>query len=160
MSNEPTEIQRQALCRKAAEEVHQMMTNRPARPIPCDEVAERGEPRRLRYGSHATTHRAEIAVQVTAADYNGSNWDGRPFSAMPGWLRDAIEKGIITPHTRGGTDYAQWDVQTSRGLLNATPGDWIIRRERGDLSVVDEHDAFILINLRPPVGGDRENERG
>jgi hypothetical protein len=119
-------------------------------------------PRGPKYGEHnaAGTDRAEIAVQVTAADFNGTSWDGCPFSVVPDWLKDAMKNGDVAPHTRGSTDYAQWDVKTARGLLNATPGDWIIRRERGDLSVVDEHDAFILINLRPPVSGDRENVRG
>lgn len=115
------------------------------------------EPRRPRYGAYneAGEDRAEIAVQVTAADFNGQTWDGSPFSVRPDWLMDAIKAGKIMPHTRGSTDYAQWDVATKSGAtVNATPGDWIIRRERGDLSVVDERDAFILINLRAPVRDD------
>jgi hypothetical protein len=98
-------------------------------------------------------------VKVTAADYNGHDWEGSPFSAVPQWLKDAIGTGHLKPHTRGSTDYAQWDVQTASGLLNAGPGDWIIRRERGDLSVVDGQDAFILINLRPPVGDGETSEK-
>lgn len=112
---------------------------------------EKGPAPRPRYGSHSHGEdKPEIAVRVTAADFNGKDWDGSPFSAMPDWLATAVKGGSITPHTRNSTDYAEWDVVTSKGTISAGPGDWIIRRERGDLSVVDEADAFILINLRAP----------
>ena len=112
----------------------------------------------LRYGSYTTADRPEIAVRVTAADFNGSDWDGPPFSAMPEWLMDALKRHKIVPHTRGSTDYSQWDVTTAKGTVNATPGDWIILRERGDLSVVEEADAFILINLRPKPTDNAETQ--
>jgi hypothetical protein len=67
--------------------------------------------------------------------------------------------GQIRPHTRGSTDYAEWDVTTKAGVVNASPGDWIIRRYTGDLSVVKDEDAFILINLRPPVTGDADRPK-
>lgn len=113
---------------------------------------ERGPAPRPRYGSYSANDgdKAEIAVRVTAADFNGREWDGRPFSAMPEWLIAAFNNGTVLPHTRNSTDYAEWDVTTPRGVVSAGPGDYIIRRERGDLSVIDEVDAFILINLRAP----------
>lgn len=76
------------------------------------------------------------AVQVTAADFNPAveqGWDGSPFSELPRWLVDAISQGHMTPHTRGGTDYAQWDILTLEGVMTARPGDWIIRGVKGEL---------------------------
>lgn len=87
--------------------------------------------------------REDVAVQVTATPFNGHSWDGTPFTAMPDWLARAFERGDVVAHTRGGTDYAQWDVKTERGVVSAGPGDWIIRRKLGDLSVVAEQDAKI-----------------
>lgn len=120
--------------------------------------AVQGSPPKERYGTYTNADRAEIAVQVKAADFNGSSFDGRPFSTMPKWLLDAIMANVITPNTRRHTDYADWDVVTCRGTLTARPGDWIILREYGDLSVIEEEDAHILINLRPPVESDGPDE--
>lgn len=116
-------------------------------------------PRKPRYGEHTGCDRAEIAIQVRAADYNGDSFDGSPFSAMPDWLRAEIQCGRVEPHTRGHTDYAEWDVTTEAGPVTASPGDWIIRREKGDLSVVDERDAFILLNLRAPAREDADRDQ-
>ncbi len=61
------------------------------------------------------------AVQVTAADYNGKTWDGSPFSALPEWLQEAVEQGIVSVEP-SSTDYARWRVITVVG-----PGDQIVR---------------------------------
>lgn len=74
-------------------------------------------------------------VRVTAADFNGSDFDGSPFSDVPMWLRDAMNNRKIVLHTRGGTDYAQWEVTTKLGVVNAGPGDWIVRNENAELTV-------------------------
>lgn len=68
-----------------------------------------------------TVPEEDEAVQVTAADYNGKDWDGSPFSAIPEWLRDAIEQGIVSVEP-SSTDYAMWRVVTVIG-----PGDRIVR---------------------------------
>ena len=79
------------------------------------------------------------AVQVTAADFNGNAkswaeaWDGSPFSEAPDWIARAIVDGEITPHSRGGSDYAQWDIVTLKGVMTAQPGDWIIKGVKGEL---------------------------
>lgn len=112
--------------------------------------AQSGPPK-PRYGAYTEADRAELAVQVKAADFNGTDFDGRPFSAIPDWLKVAIADHKVTPNTRRHTDYADWDVVMADDTKTAIPGDWIICRERGDLSVVADADAFILINLRPPV---------
>lgn len=104
-----------------------------------------------RYGTYTTGDRPELAVRVTAADFNGNSFDGRPFSTIPNWLIDAELNGSITICPHGCTDYARWDVKTPNGIVTAEPDDWIIRRENGDLSVVQAQDAYVLINLRPPV---------
>ena len=78
------------------------------------------------------------AVQVTAADYNGKNWDGSPFSDMPKWLLKALKTGVVTvePST---TDYALWRVGTledgpdGQAKHIASPGDWIIQGVEGEL---------------------------
>lgn len=78
------------------------------------------------------------AVEVTAADYNpryiDSPWDGCPFSEIPPeWLCKAVDDGTVTPHNRGGSDYAQWDIKTLEGTMTAQPGDYIIRGIKGEL---------------------------
>ena len=108
--------------------------------------------KKARYGEYcADTDRAEIAVRVTAADFNGVSFDGSPFSCLPQWLKDALADGALFMHCGGERDYATWGIVTHSGIVNAEPGDYILRRERGDLSVVPAEDAHILINLRPPV---------
>lgn len=72
------------------------------------------------------------AVRVTAADCNiALSWDtmfdGCPFwPSVPKWLDAAIVSKKVWPHTRGSTDYAQWDVLTAAGNVSAGPGDWIV----------------------------------
>ena len=77
------------------------------------------------------------AVQVTAADYNpaieGNPWDGSPFSEMPDWIVEAVSADRMKPHTRGSTDYAQWDIVTPYGTMSCGPGDYIIRCADGEL---------------------------
>lgn len=78
------------------------------------------------------------AVQVTAADWNGSSFDGRPFSDIPDWLEDALKSEEITIHP-SDRDYALWRVNTledgPKGEAKhiAEPGDWIIRGVQGEL---------------------------
>lgn len=76
------------------------------------------------------------AVQVTAADYNPGvkdAWDGSPFSESPDWLVDAVTSGVITPHTRNCTDYAEWDIKTLEGTMSCGPGDYIIKGVKDEL---------------------------
>lgn len=70
------------------------------------------------------------SVIVTAADYNGIDFDGCPFSALPDWLLDAARSGAIAikPDDR---DYAMWRV----GNAIAEPGDSIVRLGDGTLAV-------------------------
>lgn len=65
-------------------------------------------------------------VKVTAADFNGRDWDGSPFDPAPApeWLQLAIKIGDITVSNGSHcTDYAVWDV---RGAGEAWPGDYIV----------------------------------
>lgn len=124
-------------------------------------------PHHPRYGTYrgvgaSASPFGEIAVQVKAADYNGISFDGCPFSALPEWLLNAIDDKRMLISSGRETDYAEWHVfsDLDDGSYSvASPGDWIIRRENGSLSVVDHEDAFILINLRPPVINENEKER-
>lgn len=73
------------------------------------------------------------AVRVTAADYNGRDWDGCPFSDVPEWLAAALRDGRIVAVTPGHTDYAEWEIRTLEGTMLASPGDWIIRGVEGEI---------------------------
>lgn len=80
------------------------------------------------------------AVKILATDYNPiakEPWDGFPFSEFPDWLKDALEKEIVVPHARRGTDYAEWDIKTLEGTMNATAGDYIIKGIQGELYACD-----------------------
>lgn len=78
------------------------------------------------------------AVQVRATDFNGTSWDGSPFSELPGWLSHALAHGMISvePSDR---DYALWRINTledgpeQQVAHIAEPGDWIIRGIKGEL---------------------------
>lgn len=73
------------------------------------------------------------AVQVLAADWNGAEWDGSPFSSVPSWLQEAMRDGKLTPDTPNCTDYAEWRIKTLEGEMLATPGDWIIQGVKGEI---------------------------
>lgn len=79
------------------------------------------------------------AVQVLATDWNGSTFDGFPFSDKPDWIYDAYGSGVISILPEGGTDYARWVIKTLEDGPNgeakhiADPGDWIIRGIKGEL---------------------------
>lgn len=77
----------------------------------------------------------ESTVTVTNADFNGSTWDGCPFSATPEWLKDAVVHDLISVHP-DDLDYAVWDVQTKNRNVRALPGDQISYHE-GELSVIE-----------------------
>lgn len=72
------------------------------------------------------------AVQVTAADFNGSSFDGSPFSDAPDWIRVAMAQDALVPVGQD-TDYAAWDVRTNHGVVRAEPGDWILRQVDGEI---------------------------
>jgi hypothetical protein len=79
-------------------------------------------------------------VRITAADYNGRDWDGSPFKwsspeIAPKWLTDALLAGDLLPDTPNHTDYAEWRVKTPGGEVLASPGDSIVRHEDGTLRV-------------------------
>ncbi|WP_417825335.1 hypothetical protein [Thalassospira povalilytica] len=78
------------------------------------------------------------AVQVTAADFNPRlplphAWDGNPFDGDAGFLEKHFQRHALTPHNRGGSDYAQWDIETLEGTMTAQPGDWIIEGVNGEI---------------------------
>ena len=78
------------------------------------------------------------STRVTAADFNGSTWDGSPFDPMAPWIADAARAGRIK--AKGcDRDYAVFEVQTSNGMVVALPGDRIERALNGTLTVVRAH---------------------
>ena len=74
------------------------------------------------------------AVRVTSADWNGSSFDGNPFSNGPKWLVEALqaERIIIFEDDR---DYACWKVFTPHGEVIAEPGDIIMHQAGIGLTV-------------------------
>ena len=87
-------------------------------------------------------------VYVTAADFNGSAFDGSPFrchkTTAIGWLFMAVEAGDIalSPLGTTRTDYAIWDVKTVQGTVRALPGDIIIYGDDGALRVIEAPEKF------------------
>lgn len=96
------------------------------------------------------------AVKVTAADYNGTMWDGSPFSHAEPWLWEALDKGVLKPHTRNHTDYAEWDIVTLEGVMSCGPGDWIARGVKGELWAI-KGDVFDATYSRVSSEGDTSN---
>lgn len=66
-------------------------------------------------------------VTVTAADFNGRDFDGCPFSATPMWLRAALDAETVRL-VWANVDYdcAVWSVATAEGYVLARPGDVIV----------------------------------
>jgi hypothetical protein len=56
------------------------------------------------------------------------------FNEVPRWLQDAVSNGDIKPEFRS-EDYWYYVVKTPTGLVDATPGDFIVRDPNGSLSV-------------------------
>jgi len=79
------------------------------------------------------------AVKVSAADWNGYEFDGCPFDHVPQWLIDAENDGKIKGDNPGSTDYLVWRVQTPKGERIAEPGDWIVLMNN-DLFVMSNND--------------------
>lgn len=114
-----------------------------------------------------TQHRV---LEVTAADYNGKDFDGSPVKTLfpmeegktikdvcP-WFVEAIEKGQILIEARGSTDYAWFGVKTDCNNVHwAGPGD-LIMYNRGYIVVVPSCIAkyiereFKALDIAPGLG--------
>lgn len=64
-------------------------------------------------------------VKITAADFNGTSFDGSPFSAWPEWLQTAVNNGVVQAVNPRCTDYAEWAVKTPQGVIVLSPGDML-----------------------------------
>lgn len=87
------------------------------------------------------------AVRVTAADFNGKEFDGSPFEcdvADKIWLRQAMAANVLDFHNAGCTDYARWAIKDTFGglLAVADPGDYLVR-VGNDITVV-KGDIFTM----------------
>lgn len=74
------------------------------------------------------------AVRVTAAGYNGSNFDSNPFSMGPEWVVKALASGKISVYA-DDRDYACWRVLTPHGEVIAEPDDLILHQPGVGLTV-------------------------
>jgi hypothetical protein len=89
-----------------------------------------------------------LRVRVTAADYNGSTWDGSPFDHIPRWLEVALRSGAIGIR-QDDRDYALWTVETPSGTKVAEPGDDIVCAD-GHLDVQKE--SWLAAIAHPNTG--------
>lgn len=80
------------------------------------------------------------AFRVTAADFNGTEFDGAPFEGDAEnhkWLYIKMKSGVITLVPNRTTDYAVWSVPTADGeRVLASPGDYIVYNE-------DANDVYV-----------------
>jgi len=76
---------------------------------------------------------------VTAADFNGSTFDGNPL--VPSNHESSLRLGALITSDQiviqqtNGTDYATWKVATKDGEVIASPGDFIEILTDGTLRV-------------------------
>lgn len=73
------------------------------------------------------------AVKVLFQEMLADGPEGPPVENAPEWFNDAVRAGVVTLSTRGARDYAVLDIHTLEGVMEATPGDWIIRGIKGEL---------------------------
>jgi hypothetical protein len=72
------------------------------------------------------------AVRVLATAFDGTKFDGSPFTEIPDWLGEALKSGKVRI-AKASFSYAIWTVHTPEGAMTARPGDWIVRGIRGEL---------------------------
>jgi hypothetical protein len=73
------------------------------------------------------------AVKVKYAEMLANGPEHSPFEEMPDWLRSAIDGAQVVLSTNGARDYAVLAIRTLEGVMEATPGDFIIRGVKGEL---------------------------
>lgn len=107
----------------------------------------------------------ENIFRITAADYNGVNFDGAPlqpvfpidFHKHAGltWLDEALKNGTLFMENRHETDYVNWGVKALDGeKIWGDPGDYIVRTLEGNI-VLFHSKAFDLI-LAPMLTAARD----
>ena len=73
------------------------------------------------------------AVRVVYAEMLRDGPECSPFDSHPSWLDEAVIAGVLTLSTKNARDYAVVNVNTLEGVMEAIPGDWIIRGVKGEL---------------------------
>jgi hypothetical protein len=73
------------------------------------------------------------AVKIVYAEMLSDGPECSPFQEQPEWLKEAVENGVLSLSTKGARDYAVVDVNTLEGIMEATPGDMLIRGIKGEL---------------------------
>lgn len=108
------------------------------------------------------------ALMVTAADYNGAEFDGSPVEplyplksgetvvAVAPWFFEAIKADKILIEARGGTDYAWFGVKDDYNNVHwAGPGD-MIANDLGCLTVIPaavvKHIKRLCRDIELPLG--------
>lgn len=72
------------------------------------------------------------AARITAADFNGKEFDGVPFTAdehLLTFIKQCAKDKVLDIHSEGCTDYARWVVKDEFGnaLAVGEPGDYLVR---------------------------------
>lgn len=82
------------------------------------------------------------AVKVIYAEMTGKGPERPPFDELPPWLLTAIDAGDITLSSKvwrngvwqyNARDYAVINVNTLEGVMEAGPGDYLVRGIKGEL---------------------------
>lgn len=73
------------------------------------------------------------AVKIVYAEMLADGPEHSPFAETPIWIENAILSGVLTLSTHGARDYAVVNVHTLEGVMEATPGDYLIRGVEGEL---------------------------
>lgn len=91
------------------------------------------------------------AFRVTAADFNGTEFDGSPFEGDAEnhkWLYLKMKSGVVTLVPNRCTDYAVWSVPSLDGeRILASPGDYIVYNETVDDVYVCDGRLWTLLML-------------
>lgn len=83
---------------------------------------------------------AKRVIKISAADFNGKDFDGQPLTlvgqhadrSIPAWMQAALLGGEISVGTPGSTDYASFGVKLENGTtMWAGPGDYIVAHAVG-----------------------------
>jgi hypothetical protein len=73
------------------------------------------------------------AVRIVYAEMLRDGPEHSPFAEQPQWLMDAWDADVLSLSTKNARDYAVIDVNTLEGVMEAQPGDYLIRGIKGEL---------------------------
>lgn len=73
------------------------------------------------------------AVLIQYAEMLATGPECSPFTEHPDWLKEAVKADTLALSSKGARDYAVVEVRTLEGVMEALPGDYLIRGVKGEL---------------------------